>query len=152
MVFQGNGTNLLPPFVANLQFGQPLAICQWSLWHSLVKAEKFVYIYVSSCLFTDLGNLIGDTQCGTFRIFQPLRFYVKSILVTLKPRKLPFRVFTIWTALNFKFLNIFDVFKCVIPKKLKFKASKIVSHYLSLSEISQNWFHVKSDYIDKIPN
>ena len=51
MVFQGNGTNLLPPFVANLQFGQPLAICQWSLWHSLVKAEKFVYIYVSSCLF-----------------------------------------------------------------------------------------------------
>ena len=87
MVFQGNGTNLLPPFVANLQFGQPLAICQWSLWHSLVKAEKFVYIYVSSCLFTDLGNLIGDTQCGTFRFFQPLRFYVKSILVILKPPK-----------------------------------------------------------------
>ena len=93
MVFQGNGTNLLPPFVANLQFGQPLAICQWSLWHSLVKAEKFVYIYVSSCLFTDLGNLIGDTQCGTFRFFQPLRFYVKSILVILKPPKT-----AIWTS------------------------------------------------------
>ena len=39
---------------------------------------------------TDLGSLIGNTQCGNFRIFMPLRFYVKSILVILKPQKLPF--------------------------------------------------------------
>ena len=35
---------------------------------------------------TDLGSLIGNTQCGTFRIFLPLIFYVKSILVVLKPK------------------------------------------------------------------
>ena len=39
---------------------------------------------------TDLGKLIGNIQCGNFRIFLPLRFYVKSILVNLKPLKLPF--------------------------------------------------------------
>ena len=39
---------------------------------------------------TDLGILIGKSQCGNFRIFLPLRFYVKSILVILKPQKLPF--------------------------------------------------------------
>ena len=38
---------------------------------------------------TDLGSLIGNIQCGNFRIFLPLRFYVNSILVILKPQKLP---------------------------------------------------------------
>ena len=41
-------------------------------------------------LNTDLGSLIGNTQCGNCGIFLPLRFYVKSILVILKPQKLPF--------------------------------------------------------------
>ena len=30
---------------------------------------------------TDLGSLIGNTQCENIRIFLPLRFYMKSILV-----------------------------------------------------------------------
>ena len=34
---------------------------------------------------TDLGSLIGNTQCGNFRIFLTLRFTVKSIVVILKP-------------------------------------------------------------------
>ena len=42
MVFQGNGTNRLPLFVANLQFGQPLAIYQQNLWHSLKYKKIFV--------------------------------------------------------------------------------------------------------------
>ena len=33
---------------------------------------------------------------------------------------------TIWKALNFEFLDIFDIFKCEIHKKSKFKSSKIV--------------------------
>ena len=33
---------------------------------------------------------------------------------------------TFWVALNFEFLGLFDIFKCKIPKKSKFKASKIV--------------------------
>ena len=32
---------------------------------------------------TDLGKQIGTTQCGNFRMFLPLKFYVKSILVIL---------------------------------------------------------------------
>ena len=38
-------------------------------------------------LYTDLGSLIGNTQCGNFRIFLPLRFYVKSTLVILNAQK-----------------------------------------------------------------
>ena len=34
------------------------------------------------------GN--GSTRCGNLRIFLSYRFYVKSILVILKPQKLPF--------------------------------------------------------------
>ena len=36
---------------------------------------------------TDLGGLIENTQCGSFKIFLPLRFYVKSVLVICKPQK-----------------------------------------------------------------
>ena len=36
---------------------------------------------------TELGSLIGNTQCGNFRTFlPPLRIYEKSILVILKPK------------------------------------------------------------------
>ena len=31
-------------------------------------------------------------------------------------------------ALNFEFLDIFDIFKCEIPKKSEFKASKIAKN------------------------
>ena len=52
---------------------------------------------------TDLGSLIGNTQCGNFRIFLPLRFYVKLILVILKPQKTA--ILTIWATLRFEFLG-----------------------------------------------
>ena len=39
---------------------------------------------------TDFGSLIGNTQCGNLRIFLPLIFYVKSILVILMLQKLHF--------------------------------------------------------------
>ena len=35
-------------------------------------------------------------------------------------------ILNIWAALNFEFLGFFDIFKCDIPRKLKFKAFKIV--------------------------
>ena len=42
-------------------------------------------LQLKSFQVTDLGSLIGTTQCEKFWIFLPLRFYVKSILVILKP-------------------------------------------------------------------
>ena len=39
---------------------------------------------------TDLGSLIVNTQSVNFRVFLPIIFYVKSILVMLEPQKLPF--------------------------------------------------------------
>ena len=62
---------------------------------------------------TDLGSLIGNTQCGYFRIFVQLRFYVKSILVIVKPQKMPFRPFeqlwilTFWELLTFSRVKLF---------------------------------------------
>ena len=38
-------------------------------------------------VYTELSSLIGKAQCGKFRIFLPLRVYVKSNLVILKPLK-----------------------------------------------------------------
>ena len=35
-------------------------------------------------------------------------------------------ILTIWEVLNFKFLDIFDIFKCDIPKKSKFKSLKLL--------------------------
>ena len=39
---------------------------------------------------TDLGILIGKSQCGNFRIFLPLKLYVKSIWVILRPQNCHF--------------------------------------------------------------
>jgi len=59
-------------------------------------------------IFTDLGSsLILYGQYGNFRIFMLLRFYVKSILVIMKPQKLPFWpfeqiwIFNFWIFLTF---------------------------------------------------
>ena len=56
-------------------------------------------------------------------------------------------------ALNSEFLNSFDIFKREIPKKLKFKASIVVKwQFFNLSEISRNWFYVKSEWQKKLLN
>ena len=81
-------------------------------------------------LKSHLKSLNGNTQCGNSRIFHPLRFFVKSILVILKPKNchfyhlsssefwifgnlLPFQV---WNLSRFKAFNIvkmavFDLLK-----------------------------------------
>ena len=45
-----------------------------------LKLENSKYFFVKPQLkpYTDLNSLIGKTQCGNFRIFLQLRFYVKS--------------------------------------------------------------------------
>ena len=61
-----------------------------------IRNDKFQFGLPSSCTknmqLTQawvLRSLIGNTQCENFRIFLPLRFYVKSILAILKLQKLP---------------------------------------------------------------
>ena len=49
-----------------------------------------MYFTLTFRKLTELGSLIGITQCGYFRIFLQFRFYVKAILVILMPQKLPF--------------------------------------------------------------
>ena len=71
---------------------------------------------VPTFISTDLGNLIGNTQCVNFRIFLPFWTH----------KKLKTAILNIWAALIFEFLGFFDIFKCDIPRKLKFKAFKIV--------------------------
>ena len=73
-------------------------------------------------LFTDLGSLIGNKQCGNFRISLPLRFYVKSILVIFEAPKIA--ILTILEALNFEYLEIFDTFIDEIPKNQHSKPTK----------------------------
>ena len=91
------------------------------IWEDIWKKKMANFKWV---LFTtDLGNLIGNTKCGNFRIFLSLRFYQKLILVILKPKNCHFDHLSIS---HFWILDIFDIFKCEIPKISKFKAFKIV--------------------------
>ena len=55
-----------------------------------------------------------------FQDFLQLWFYVKSILVVLKPQKTA--ILTISIDPNSQCLGIFYIFKCEIPKRSKFKA------------------------------
>ena len=85
-------------------------------------------------MYTDLGSLIGNSQCENFRIFPLLRFYVKSIFVMLKPPKTAIQ--TIGAPQYFEFLGTFDVFKCEMFQNSNFKASVIVRiAYFSTSKI-----------------
>ena len=88
-------------WVANFNLSRKIGV-------NLPNMFKVFTLYFQCCqfYFTDLGSLIGNTQCGIFRILLPLRFYVESILVIL----------TIWSALNFKFLGTFGIFKCIFSK------------------------------------
>ena len=58
--------------------------------------------------YTDLGSLIGNYLCGNLRTFLPLWFYVKSIMVILKPLKLPIWPFRQLLILYFCSLLIFQ--------------------------------------------
>ena len=57
------------------------------LLNSAYVPKKLLLATTKRTISTDLGILIGNTQCGNLRIFLPLRFYVKLILVILKPPK-----------------------------------------------------------------
>ena len=73
---------------------------------------------------TDLGSLIRNTQCGNFRIFLLLRFYVKSILIILKSQKLPFMPFEQPWILNFRNFWHFQVW--IFSKNQNSKPSKLL--------------------------
>ena len=87
-------------------------------------------------------------QCGNIRIFQPLRFYVESNFGHFEAPKTA--ILTIWAALNFEFLHIFDIFKCEILKKSKFKAFKFVSMTVFDTLKSDNIDFTKNQICKKI--
>ena len=78
---------------------------------------------------TDLGSLIGNTQCGNFRIYLPQIILLETNFVHFEAPKTS--ILTIWADLNFEFLNIFE--------NSKSKASKIVKmtifHFLKPGKI-----------------
>ena len=61
--------------------------CCFQTTRATTKLYKYVHILLSS--YMD----VFWTQCGNFKIFLSLRFYVKSILENLEVRKLPFLPF-----------------------------------------------------------
>ena len=77
----------------------------------------------SNCI-TDLGSLIGNTQCENFWAFLPFRFYVKSILVVLKPPKTA--ILTIWVAMNFELWQFLTFSSVKFFWKSKFNIFKTV--------------------------
>ena len=72
--------------VEDIKSGQRSNYKSWIFLKIHTYSDLNQNIHFSNLQFTDLGSLIGNTQCGNFRIFPLLRFYVKSILVILKPQ------------------------------------------------------------------
>ena len=71
----------------------------------LLIIEKHMFIFIT-CAYTDMGSLIGNTQCENFRIILPLRFYVKSTLVIQRYQKTA--IVTNWATLNFYYLELLN--------------------------------------------
>ena len=46
-----------------------------------IQVGIYVLVWILYIKLTDLGSLIGNTQCGNLRIFLTLTFYMKLILV-----------------------------------------------------------------------
>ena len=95
------------------------------------------------------------TQCGNFRIFLPLKFYVKSILVNLKSQKLPYCsleqpwIFNIWEFHTWRCQKRSQKFKiqsCSTGPNCSFlglisKWPKLISRNIWVAEKSWN-FHI----------
>ena len=62
-------------------------------------------------------NWYGNPQCGNFRIFLLLRFYVKSNLSILGSQKTAILTFLVTQPLGI--LVIFNAFKCGILSQIK---------------------------------
>ena len=86
-------------------------------------------------------------QCGNFRIFLPLRFYVKSILVVWKPQNLPiwpfehFRILNFWELLTFS--NVKFLKKIKIQRLLKW--AQLISRKIRVAEEFCNFHTVESE-------
>ena len=76
---------------------------EYSFWTNRYLILRNLRIFTYFDEITDLYSLIGNSQYGNFRIYLPLEFYVKSVLVILKPQKVPF--LANWAGLKFGFLE-----------------------------------------------
>ena len=88
---------------------------------------------------TDLGRLIGKTQCCNFRILREINF------CHFEAQKMPFWPFEQHWMLNFWELLTFLMWK--FSRDQNSKSPKLFKNgSFWPSEISQNWFHVKSEW------
>ena len=81
--------------------------CEWMNVVQNVPHSWRTITYCNTCPTTDLGSLIGNTQCGNFRIFLPLRFSVESVLVILN-----FCTFLTFSSVKFQKIQIQSLQNC----------------------------------------
>ena len=79
------------------------------------ETEFFVFPHCG----TDLGSLIGNTQCENIRIFLPFKFIREINYGHFEAPKIA--ILTIWAALNFEFLGTFVI------SSVKFSKNQIQS-------------------------
>ena len=90
------------------------------------------------------GQLNWEYTMWKFQNIFALRFYVKLTLIMLKAQKLPFWPFgQLWILKFWEFLTFSSV---KFPKNQNSKPPKWLKWQFLPSDISQNWFHVKSEW------
>ena len=105
-----------------------------NLW--MTKKMKFAY-----CESGKSWN-VHIAHCGQFRTFLPLRFYVKSVWSFWSPQNYHLNYFS---SSEFWIFGNFSIFSSVKFPKVKILSLKYAwNGSFWLSDISQNWFHVKS--------
>ena len=127
----------------------------FSIWTSLTSASSFITSLKRNWC-SKLGNF-NDCEWHNYRPGQPNWEYMmwrfQDISATQIFREIncghikapKTALLTIWAALKFEFLESFAIFKCDIF--LKINDERIQNCWngnVWPSEISQNWFHVKS--------
>ena len=101
----------------------------------------------NSSINTDLGSLIGNTQCGNFRIFLPLKSYVNSILDFWSHWSSKNWRFDQMTESEFKIFGYFWNFQVWNSQKIKIHSLQNGwNDSFGPSKVCKNWFHIKSEW------
>ena len=95
---------------------------------SVMKFDKFTHC--RKWVFDQDKNQDFITQCGNLAVLlQPLRFYVKSVFVSLHSQNMPFWQFS--TPLNFSNSEFLHFVRAKIYETSKLRAPKIVKAAVS---------------------
>ena len=119
-------------------------MCSTTICILMIYEGKYCYCNMYSYLFWILYFLKWIDKVWKFSTFLPLWFFVKSFWAGYRRSKPA--ISTIFESLNLDFWEFHTLEYQKIKQNSKIIAAKMVMGSFWSSEISQNWFHIKSEW------